>query len=114
MVEASLRWEEHRILLIIMKAAKIMKDNDFNNLLSGGMMPAPLLTTGSSGRWQEHGIFLMMIMMKMIITINIISLENLCARSASGRTSPMRWVTANQGGWSAFGNITNILISIFG
>ena len=49
-----------------------------------------------------------------ITTINIISLENLCARSASGRTSPMRWVTANQGGWSAFGNITNILISIFG
>ena len=85
-------------------------------------MPAPLLTTGSLGRWQEHGIFLMMIMtirmimmimMKIITTINIISLENLCARSASGRTSPMRWVTAKQGG-STFGNITNISISIFG
>ena len=79
-------------------------------------MSAPLLTTGSFGRWQEHGIFLMMIMMimmKIITSINIISLENLCARSASGRTSPMRWVTAKQGG-SAFGNITKISISQFG
>ena len=33
MVEASVRWEEHRILLIIMKAAKIMTDNDYNSLL---------------------------------------------------------------------------------
>ena len=30
MVEASVRWEEHRI---IMKAAKIVTDNDYNNLL---------------------------------------------------------------------------------
>ena len=35
MVEASVRWEEHRILLVIMKAAKIMTDI-INNLLSGG------------------------------------------------------------------------------
>ena len=33
MVEASVRWEEHRIPLIIMKAAEIMTDIDFNNLL---------------------------------------------------------------------------------
>ena len=33
MVEASVRWEEHTILLIIMKAAKIMTDNDYNSLL---------------------------------------------------------------------------------
>ena len=35
MVEASVRWEEQRILLVIMKAAKIMTDI-INNLLSGG------------------------------------------------------------------------------
>ena len=33
MVEASVRWEEQRILLIMMKAAKKITDNDFNCLL---------------------------------------------------------------------------------